>query len=822
MSRDVTTVRVSTTSMIRTRATTTTRTSARRARRDAAATARGGEDEAAATNARVVDDVKDARALAPSRGVGRERLVATVGASSTGVVERVREATSSGRGAAAVGGGAAVVVGGAGAVAMNRVLKAKSGQKDPQMQVLDRYANLIVDAYDIPHVPNFAEGAVYREICKTAYEMALENMMENIGGVNVLGHPVTLSNTLNLTHVPTKSGIKEKDLNAFIDELVGETSGIPVLLPGPLERVMYTNGVLTGWTVFEDSLKTFKLQMFDREFVFSVSDDDDGKRLRRTTSGSGVLETMPKLSDDVYVKIARDELELSGPTNVFPRLQRNVAKVAVGMLSEALTLEAKIKGFTVELALDPYGESNADAFASVSFGEEDRQETKRAMEELIEVCVDEYMTTRSMAISSVFLPRAIERQTYINVLQGLFGDIGKEPVMTNLGFDVSMRLVRPDPSSSAEGDDASTDSSDDKSSSGRNGESRKRTNLEILSDMGDELRRGDFRRLASDARSIMGISLEGDEDPDAIETEIARKAAQKETRKTISEFVDYLLRDPMYNVKAIPDNIERLLYINCFELIFDVLSTVLSDFELDMLGRRIRMEVKKAPTRSVTSLTRFRPDANALSEFTKEFEQMPAVREIMMNVFAFVLAFIAQLLSDFEVTVVGHRLQTSLSRRDDAVFIRPVYSEASDALNETLLKVIESFAQDVFAVSSRAGMNVGGGSETRTRAELDFDKEAFALFESNASKPDDKFPFPYLNPEQFATIIDKFIDKIVPGATEWDSHNETVQRITRAADLNGDGVIQWAEWYYAAKAINDAISKENVGNVATTSQESRS
>merc|ERR1712159_421160 len=292
--------------------------------------------------------------------------------------------------------------------------------------------------------------------------------------------------------------------------------------------------------------------------------------------------------------------------------------------------------------------------------------------------------------------------------------------------------------------------------------------LDILSNVGDGLRRGEFRRLASEARSLMGISLEGDED-------IARKEAQKETRRAIAEFVDYLLRDPMYNVKAIPDNIERLLYINCFELIVDVLSTVLSDFELDMLGRRIRMGVQKAPPRSVKSLTRFRPDANALNELTREFEQMPAVREIMTNVFAFVLAFVAQLLSDFEVTVVGRRLNTALSRRDDAVLIDPVNTPATDALNETLLKVIESFA----------------------------------------SKPDDKFPFPYLNPEQFATIIDIFIDTIVPGATNWDSHNETVQKITRAADLNGDGVIQWAEWYYSAKAINDAIQKENSENVAT-------
>ena len=141
---------------------------------------RGGDERDAVTTRETranasVDGMKDARALAPTRGVGRERVVATVGTSSTAAATRAREATSSGRGARAASlGGAAVVVGGAAAVAMNRVMKAKSGGKDPEMRVLDRYADLIVDAYDIPIVPNFAEGTVYREICKTAYEMALK------------------------------------------------------------------------------------------------------------------------------------------------------------------------------------------------------------------------------------------------------------------------------------------------------------------------------------------------------------------------------------------------------------------------------------------------------------------------------------------------------------------------------------------------------------------------------------------------------------------------------------------------------------------------
>ena len=674
---------------------------------------------------------------------------------------------------------------------------------------MDRYAKIINDAYDIPFIPEFAESEVYREVCKAAYASAMKNVQDNLVGASVLGHPLIMSDYLDTRHVPEKSGIKERELAKFIDGVVGETSGIPVLLPGPLERKLYTNGVLTGWTVFEDTLKTFKLQLFDREFVFDVSSEEDGvkegRRTKLVASGDGYLDIVPNLSNQTLRKIAREELKVPPPTNLFPHLQENVAKVAVGMLSEALTMEAKIKGFTVEFALEPYDDDTRDAFANISFSEEDRLETQRAVKELIEVCVDEYMDTRAMAISSVFLPRRIERDTYINLLSGLFGDIGKEPVLNNLGFNISMRVLSPKSVANASAsfdDDALTFDEGDATS-------KKRSARDLLQQMGNELRRGDFSNIASEARQILGVSIDGDDDPNRA----ARKKAQKQTREAISEFVDYLLRDPMYNVKAIPDNIERLLYINCFELIVDILSTVLSDFELDMLGRRIRMEVRQAPKRDVKDLSRFRPDVRALREFTKDFADIPSVQEIMGNVYAFVLAFIAQVASDFEVTIVGHRLNTGLSRSADATLMESAGPAVTDALNESLVSAIEAFAQDVFAIGSRTGLNAGGSAETRPAVAIDFDKEVFALFEDNASNPDEKFPFPYLNQQQFAKTIDIFIETLVPGAKSWDSHNATVQKIAKAADLNGDGVIQWAEWYYAAGAINRAIKVANKKSV---------
>jgi len=755
-------------------------------------------DERAATTA--MDAIESLR---PTRGRDGTKMLASV---STAAGGRAREGTR-GDGASAAAGAGVVVVGGVAAAALARASSGK--KKSAEAKILDRYAKIINDAYDIPFIPEFAESEVYREVCKAAYASAMKNVQENLVGASVLGHPLIMSDYLDTRHVPEKSGIRERELAKFIDGVVGETSGIPVLLPGPLERKLYTNGVLTGWTVFEDTLKTFKLQLFDREFVFDVSSEDDGvkegRRTKLVASGDGYLDVVPNLSNQTLRKIAREELKVPPPTNLFPHLQENVAKVAVGMLSEALTMEAKIKGFTVEFALEPYDDDTRDAFANISFSEEDRLETQRAVKELIEVCVDEYMDTRAMAISSVFLPRRIERDTYINLLSGLFGDIGKEPVLNNLGFNISMRVLSPKSVANASAsfdDDALTFDEGDATS-------KKRSARDLLQQMGNELRRGDFSNIASEARQILGVSIDGDDDPNRA----ARKKAQKQTREAISEFVDYLLRDPMYNVKAIPDNIERLLYINCFELIVDILSTVLSDFELDMLGRRIRMEVRQAPKRDVKDLSRFRPDVRALREFTKDFADIPSVQEIMGNVYAFVLAFIAQVASDFEVTIVGHRLNTGLSRSADATLMESAGPAVTDALNESLVSAIEAFAQDVFAIGSRTGLNAGGSAETRPAVAIDFDKEVFALFEDNASNPDEKFPFPYLNQQQFAKTIDIFIETLVPGAKSWDSHNATVQKIAKAADLNGDGVIQWAEWYYAAGAINRAIKVANKKSV---------
>lgn len=690
------------------------------------------------------------------------------------------------------------VVGGAAA------MSAKKKKMSNADVVLMRYAKLITETYDIPFIPDFLEDQVYREVANTAYESALKNLEENLASAAILGHPIVLSNVVVAGHMPKKSGIKEKELQRFIAEVLGKNRGMP-FLSANLEQQLYTNAVLTGWTVMEDTLSSFKVRLFDKEFGFAIEDEEEDeivdRRAKHVSGDGGHLDVVPNLSTKTLLKIAHDELELPPATRIFPKLEENVAKLAVGMLSEVCTMEAKIKGFAVEFALEPYDEESKEAFANISFSEKDSLETKAAVAELIEVCVDDFMKSRPVAISSIFLPAKLERQTYVNVLKGLFGEIGGGPILDNLGFTVAMRINRPTTTSTTATSTTATSTVPEVDS--KTPEKRK-TARELFEKMADDLRRGDFGSIGSSGRELLGVRVSGDEDPDAA----AKKAQKKRSYKEVGEFVDYLLEDPMYNVKAIPDNIERALYINCFELLLDVLSTLLSDLELDMLGRRIRMQVRAAPERGSKQFARFRPDSRALDEYTKEFAEIPAVREIMCNVYAFVLAFIAQVASDFEMIVVGHRFRTGLSRKADALLL--ARAAAADTLDDPLVQAIEAFASDVLAISSRAQTNQGGSAEKRSSREVDFDKEVYELFEKNASDPDDNFPFPYLNREQFTVATDAFITSIFPEAINVSSQSASVKSIAKAADLNGDGVIQWAEWYYAARAINRALVASGV------------
>lgn len=90
---------------------------------------------------------------------------------------------------------------------------------------------------------------------------------------------------------------------------------------------------------------------------------------------------------------------------------------------------------------------------------------------------------------------------------------------------------------------------------------------------------------------------------------------------------------------------------------------------------------------------------------------------------------------------------------------------------------------------------------------LDLDGVIYKSFILHHSPADDKFPFPYLNPKDFNYAVMDLVRLLQPGGTKRVRvPAEAVQRVANAADVNGDGVVQWAEYYFAAKALAEMFS----------------
>ena len=129
-------------------------------------------------------------------------------------------------------------------------------------------------------------------------------------------------------------------------------------------------------------------------------------------------------------------------------------------------------------------------------------------------------------------------------------------------------------------------------------------------------------------------------------------------------FIDWLLADAAYNIRAIPDDVERALYANCFELFLDGFLETTQKVEFSILGRtvKIRTRVAKDAPRDYTKLRRFRPDWQALDAITEEIKIEPeALKRITSNVHAFVLAFLSQILEDASTVICGHEIRLVLT-----------------------------------------------------------------------------------------------------------------------------------------------------------------
>ena len=83
-------------------------------------------------------------------------------------------------------------------------------------------------------------------------------------------------------------------------------------------------------------------------------------------------------------------------------------------------------------------------------------------------------------------------------------------------------------------------------------------------------------------------------------------------------------------------------------------------------------------------------------------------------------------------------------------------------------------------------------------AKKETDNAIYSTFITHHTPANSKFPFPYLTPEDFDAALTDLVLSIRP---ERAVPTSAVKIVASAADSNGDGVIQWAEYYFAAKEL---------------------
>jgi hypothetical protein len=118
------------------------------------------------------------------------------------------------------------------------------------------------------------------------------------------------------------------------------------------------------------------------------------------------------------------------------------------------------------------------------------------------------------------------------------------------------------------------------------------------------------------------------------------------------------------------------------------------------------------------------------------------------------------------------------------------------------------FASGVFASKDGSEGDIeppmAGRASSSGVSDDDLDSVIYKTFLAHHSPADKEFPFPYLSPKDFRFAVSDLVKQLRPGSDDkLRVSAAAVQKVANAADINGDGVIQWAEYYFAAKELYD-------------------
>ena len=708
------------------------------------------------------------------------------------------------------------------------------GGGNKKFPIIRRYAENVSARYATV-LPRTLETVLFAEIIKTAALGAFASLYENVRSADALGHPATLTYDVDWNYKPAPPEVDAEDVERFVIDVLDTEEEHVGLVPRAVETELIRNAFIAGIYVAEDALKSFSARLFGFTYSLTISAAEEGWRLSQTNA---------ELSDEALTRLVRHELKAPPISRLFPQLEKDIGKVAWALASETVgTAEFVFLGLPLKFRLRAKEAAIAETVIEAAAKETSREiardvstsETKKVSaaesetDRVIAAYVEEYMRSRGNGNfrggpASLFFSKTLERDTYVGFLKQIFGTIDGATVADVLGFDIIVNVGEVDASQS------------------------------------DALRKID---------------------PAAFRDRLA-KTSTKKARREIEAFVDWLMADPVYNIKAVPDAVERQVYINVFELLASLVSVALSTFEVQLLGRRIAMKAAECAPEAETDFAgekRFKPDPSVIQKFAESVTPVKPAQEVMCNVFSFALAFVAFEIRSIEAVVVGRKLGVALARPlEGGVSART--SDVEESLdvefNAALRRALVVLAQEMLAASPGAvsgdaleGMSEAAAGTTRSAARradtnengtnrnpfrgvmavargafASFEKASFekafgsadaddddkiagkarvragdaledmvyATFIAHHSEPDAKFPFAYLTPGAFDEAVTELVAALRPGERV---PRSATAAIAAAADANGDGVIQWQEYLFCAKELDQVLKRTETEAVAT-------
>ena len=564
----------------------------------------------------------------------------------------------------------------------------RTAANDPQFRsLLKDYAKLIHDLYDVPIVPEFIETRVYAQALEQGLEGAFETLDDIVlsGDARVLGHPLVVQRRFvgedseRLKTYGALEGSKEDELEKFVAELVentnnnnGENSSATSKLLQKMEKKMSKKilsiAARTGTLFLESGVQSFSARIFDAEFYFDVreqvkeeGDDTSLRERREALRRSRAIQIAKTASGERLGKVI-EELQIPPIGILFPELERDVGRLVIAMACEAIDSEVSLPN--VDYAV----KFNLRVKDQKEYDEDERKRNKQKTisssssddaDELAQALADDFMTRRK-AVAPMFITPELERKTYVDIIKGILGEIGLNApsvIAEFLGMDVTIQVIR------KKNDDKKLRkeeyTNDVVGITSMNSDStndaftflRERFNMTPIVARGKEIGETRTTSLSSSSSSSTTTTT----------TTSNRNAIN---RASVEAFIDWLLADAAYNVQAIPDDVERALYANCFELFLDAFLETTQKVEFSILSRtvKIRTRVAKDAPRDYTKIRRFRPDWQALDSITEEIKIEPeALKKITSNVHAFALAFLSQILEDASAVICGHEIRLALT-----------------------------------------------------------------------------------------------------------------------------------------------------------------